>query len=136
MTAKHGGDPRNEIQASEMKYPKENYRNRIRENRISDAQIREVLKIQSTLDYVESGQVKSWWDHLQEDERNERPVKQVWEAKTQIRRKRGRPRQTDRHGTELYWRNTLRKRKGKRGKAKCVEAKILARNKKKEGIDC
>ncbi|XP_044760185.1 uncharacterized protein LOC123317645 [Coccinella septempunctata] len=55
------------------------------------------LEIEPLQDFIDKRQL-SWWGHLNRMN-NARPVKQIWEAKIQKRKKRGRPEQT--------WNNTI-----------------------------
>ena len=82
---------KSQIQAMEMKYL-QRVRGVTKIDKKRNIDIREDLKIQSTLEFIEARQI-SWWGHLQRMEET-RPVRRVWEAKTQKNKKRGRPRQT------------------------------------------
>ncbi|KAK4880498.1 hypothetical protein RN001_008644 [Aquatica leii] len=61
-------------------------------DRIKNEIVREELKVVSVLDKIEEQQLK-WFGHLCRVN-EERPVKNIWEAKTIGKRTRGRPRKT------------------------------------------
>lgn len=106
------------IQAVEMKY----LRRAIgvtRKDRIRNEQIREELEIQPISSIIENKQI-GWWGHLQRLKDNI-PVKQIWEGRTQDRNRRGRPKKT--------WNNTVENILQKKGKS-IAEAKRLSQNKK------
>lgn len=106
------------IQGIEMKYLRRTA-GVTRRDKIRNTIIREDLKLESTLSYIEKRKL-SWWGHLQRME-STRPVKQIWEARIETKRKRGRPRQT--------WDRTIGKLLKKKGKT-WMEAKVIARNRK------
>ncbi|XP_072395006.1 uncharacterized protein [Diabrotica undecimpunctata] len=61
-------------------------------DRIRNVDIRNELKMQSTLEFIEQRQL-SWWSHLHRMQ-DIVPVRRVWEVKILKNKKRGRPRQT------------------------------------------
>ena len=65
---------------------------RDRKNRVRNTQIREDLEVISILDFIEQRQL-CWWGHMKRMY-SDRMVKQVWEAKSGGRKKRGRPQLT------------------------------------------
>ena len=109
---------KSQIQAMEMKYL-QRVRGVTKIDKKRNIDIREDLKIQSTLEFIEARQI-SWWGHLQRMEET-RPVRRVWEAKTQKNKKRGRPRQT--------WDKVIAGILERRGRT-WTDAKLLARNRK------
>lgn len=82
---------RSKIQATEMKYLR-GVVGKTRRDRVRNEQIREELGVQPIMEFIEQRQL-SWWGHLQRMN-NDRPVKQIYEARLQAKRRRGRPRQT------------------------------------------
>ena len=64
----------------------------IRLNRIGNVKIREELQIESVAQFIERRRL-SWWGHINRMKEC-RQVRQVWEARIQKTRKRGRPRET------------------------------------------
>lgn len=109
---------KNKLQAVEMKFLRR-IRGVTKMDRLKNVKIREELKIQSTLDFIERRQL-SWWGHLHRM-KNERPVKQIWQAKIKKRRKRGRPRKT--------WDSVIEEIIRNKGKT-WTNARELAANKK------
>lgn len=88
-------------------------------DRIRNDQIREHLKVQSLLDFIETRQV-AWWGHLIRMNAD-RQVRRVWEAKAGEVKRRGRPRNT--------WDSNMGEILRKKGSS-WTEAKVLARDKK------
>ena len=82
---------KNRIQAIEMKYLRRTYGVTIMD-KIRSQYIRDELEVDATLNYIERKQL-AWWGHLQRMD-DDRPTKQVWQAKAQKKKRRGRPRQT------------------------------------------
>lgn len=109
---------RNRIQASEMKYLRR-VKGITRRDRIRNVQVREELKSQPVAEFIEQRQL-GWWGHLHRMSDN-RPVKRIWETKTALKKRRGRPRET--------WDDVIRKILTKKGKS-VTEAKMIARNRK------
>src|SRR5699024_3306636 len=105
---------KSKIQATEMKFLRR-IKGVTRLDKIRNQKIREDLEVKPTLAYIENRQL-SWWGHLQRMNSG-RPVKQVWEAKPQRNKQRGRPRQT--------WDKAVGEIMQKRGKT-WTEARILA----------
>lgn len=93
------------IKAVEMKYLRR-VKGVTRLNKIRNESICQDLEIEPLQDFVERRQL-SWWGHLNRMN-NERPAKQIWEAKIQKRKKRGRPEQT--------WNNTITEIINERGR--------------------
>lgn len=109
---------KSKIQAVEMKYLRRT-RGVTKKDKIRNTKIRDDLELESTLEFIEKRQL-SWWGHLHRMDQR-RPVKRIWEAKSQTRRRRGRPR--------LTWDgmiDDILKRKG----TTRAEAKILTNDKK------
>lgn len=79
------------IQVLEMKYLRRTANVTIMD-KIRNDDIRERLKIDSVRRYIEKAQLR-WWGHMKRVP-EERQSRQVWEAKTTGRRKRGRPSMT------------------------------------------
>ena len=79
-----------------------------RKNRVRNTQIREDLEVISILDFTEQRQL-CWWGHTQRMD-SDRMVKQVWEAKSGERKKRGRPRPVSYTHLDVYKRQRLRGR--------------------------
>ncbi|KAJ3655554.1 hypothetical protein Zmor_014678 [Zophobas morio] len=109
------------LEANEMKYLRRVIGVTLRDH-IRSSQIREQLQSKKLMDAIENKQL-SWWGHVQRMNAD-RAAKQVWQAKVQGRRSRGRPQET--------WNNTIQKSLRKRGKT-WIEAKEMARNKKEWG---
>ncbi|XP_031343067.1 uncharacterized protein LOC116170703 [Photinus pyralis] len=61
-------------------------------DRIRNSDVREELGIKSMTEFIENKQL-GWWGHLQRMH-NQSQVKQVWEAKPQGRKRKGRPKKT------------------------------------------
>ena len=61
-------------------------------DRMTNEQIRTDINMESTIEYIKRRQL-GWWGHMQRMPLS-RPVKQVWMLRVQVRRRRGRPRQT------------------------------------------
>ena len=109
---------KSKITAVEMRYLRR-VKGVTRKDRIRNEHIREELEIIPILDFIEQKQL-GWWGHLiRLKERT--PVIQVWESRTQGRRKRGRPKKT--------WDSTIESILQRKGKT-IKEAKTMARNKK------
>lgn len=106
------------IQAVEMKYLRA-VRGVTRMDRQRNEKIREELKIESVLEYIEKKQL-CWWGHLQRMS-NKRQTKKIWEAKNAQKRRPGRPKET--------WNNIISKSLQKNGLS-FKEAKEIAKNKK------
>lgn len=110
---------KSKIQAIEMRYLRRT-KGITRKDRIRNQQVREELGVtKSVLEFIEQRQL-SWWGHLQRLD-SKRPVKQIWEAKPDQKRGRGRPKET--------WDSAVGKILKKKGKT-WQEAKVLAREKK------
>lgn len=110
---------KSKLQATEMKYLRR-VKGVTRLDRLRNEEIRKELEINSIHDFIEQRQL-SWWGHLQR--MGDRiPVKRVWEARSQGRGTRGRPKET--------WDNVIRKILEKRGRT-LSEAKLIARDRKK-----
>lgn len=82
---------KSKIQAVEMKYLRRVV-GKTRLDRIRNTQIREELDMKPVTEFIEQRQL-SWWGHIQRMS-DDRPVKQVYEARIQTKRRRGRPKQT------------------------------------------
>lgn len=82
---------RSKIQAMEMKYLRR-ILGKTRRDKIRNTQIREELGMKPVLQFIEQRQL-SWWGHIQRMSAD-RPVRQIYEARIQTKRRRGRPRQT------------------------------------------
>lgn len=105
------------VAASEMKFLRRVKGVSLRD-RIRSKQIREELEIEDIMEFIEKRQL-SWWGHLQRM-KNDRMVKQIWEARLIGRRKRGRPMEK--------WDSVLGDILERRGKT-WNEGKMTARNK-------
>ncbi|XP_030758176.1 uncharacterized protein LOC115883895 [Sitophilus oryzae] len=92
-----------------------------RKDRIRNDIIRENLQIQSMQAFIEQRQL-SWWGHLQRMN-NDIPVKKIWEARTQGKRNRGRPKET--------WNKIVVKHILKRKGSTWTKTKQMAQNRKK-----
>lgn len=79
------------IQAAEMKYLRR-VKGVTRMDKIRNERIREELEIQPITEFIEQRQL-SWWGHVQRLKDNI-PVKQIYETKTPIVKRRGRPKET------------------------------------------
>lgn len=109
---------RSRVQAAEMRYLRK-VKGITRRDRIRNEIVREELEIQAISTKIEEQQL-GWFGHLVRMD-NERPVKQVWEARVLQRRRRGRPRET--------WDTMVSKILERRGTT-FTEARNLARNRK------
>lgn len=107
------------IQAVEMKYLRK-VLGVTRMNKLRNSHIREQLKVQPVLTTIENCQLR-WYGHLKRLNK-ERPVRRVWEAKRQEKRKKGRPATT--------WDQNVAKLLKTRGIG-CAEAASMALDKKK-----
>lgn len=113
---------KSKVQAAEMRYLRR-VKGVTRQDRIRNDMIREELKIQPLLQFVERRQL-GWWGHLQRMN-NTIPVKKIWEAKVHDKRKRGRPKET--------WDNLIGNILTRKGKS-WTEAKRMAQNRKEWSI--
>ncbi|KAJ8946257.1 hypothetical protein NQ318_004626 [Aromia moschata] len=109
------------VQSMEMKYLRK-VLGITRKDKIRNADIREQLQVQSVLSRIESRQL-GWFGHLIRMN-NDRPVKKVWEAKRQIKRRKGRPPKT--------WDQGIARILESRGITR-AEATTMAKNRKKNG---
>uniref|UniRef100_A0A1Y1K5K2 Endonuclease-reverse transcriptase n=1 Tax=Photinus pyralis TaxID=7054 RepID=A0A1Y1K5K2_PHOPY len=82
---------KSKIQSLEMKYLRA-VKGITRCDRIRNSDVREELGIKSMTEFIENKQL-GWWGHLQRMH-NQSQVKQVWEAKPQGRKRKGRPKKT------------------------------------------
>lgn len=110
---------KSKIQATEMKFLRR-VKGVTRRDKVRNTKIREELGVAAITDFIEQRQL-GWWGHLQRMS-DSRPVKQVWEARVQAEKKRGRPRQTwDKMvGNVIKTRNST-----------WNEAKVVARDRRK-----
>uniref|UniRef100_A0A1Y1MCV0 Reverse transcriptase domain-containing protein n=1 Tax=Photinus pyralis TaxID=7054 RepID=A0A1Y1MCV0_PHOPY len=113
-----GRKEQGKIQTIDMKYLRR-VKGITRRDHIRNEDVRKELQVQPITEFIVSKQL-SWWGHLQRMS-DGRQVKQIWEAKIQHKRGRGRPRQT--------WEDTVGKTLKKRGKS-WTEARNLARDRK------
>lgn len=80
---------KSKLQAVEMKYLRA-VKGVTRRDRIRNASIREQLKVESTLEFIDRQHLK-WFGHMVRMDKD-RQVKRVWQARTARKRSRGRPR--------------------------------------------
>lgn len=106
------------IQAMEMKYLRR-VKGITRKDRIRNEVVREELGIESIDETIENNKLK-WFGHMTRMT-NKRPVKIIWEARSNNKRKRGRPRKT--------WNQGIAKILERRGKT-WDQARTMAKNKK------
>ena len=109
---------KSKLQAMDMKYLRK-VKGVTRRDRIRNEDVRTELQIQSVLEFIENKQL-SWWGHLQRMT-DTRPAKEIWGARVQSKKGRGRPKET--------WNKVVEKILRKRGKT-WTEAKRLSRNRK------
>lgn len=109
---------KSKIQSIEMKYLRR-VLGVTRRDRIRNDTIREQLKVQPVAKWIENCQLR-WYGHLKRME-DKRPVKRVWEAKSQKRKNRGRPKTT--------WNRNIEKIVEDRGLT-MVQASTMAKGKK------
>ncbi|XP_045473922.1 uncharacterized protein LOC123680186 [Harmonia axyridis] len=107
---------RSKLQAVEMKFFR-GLKGVTRMDRRRNEDIRGELGIKSLERFVGERQL-GWWGHLHRME-EERPIKQIWEAKVEKKAKRGRPQQT--------WEDMVEEEISKRGKS-VREAEMMTSN--------
>lgn len=109
---------KSQLQATEMKFLRK-IKGVTRKDKIRNEVIREELGAQAVLEQIGKQQLK-WFGHLVRMNK-ERPVKNIWEARSMKKRNRGRPRKT--------WNDAVRETLERRGLS-WKRASQLARNKK------
>ena len=100
-----------------------------RRDRVRNEVVRQELKVEPILKKIYKQQLK-WYGHLMRMN-DSRPVKKVWQARMTGKRKRGRPRKTDKFNSEHFKRKKMshgtrqiRKCKtGKNGQSLCMKKK-------------
>ena len=90
-----------------------------RKDRIRNEAVREELSIESIAETIENNKLK-WFGHMARMT-NKRPVKAIWEARSNNKRKRGRPKKT--------WNQEIAEILERRGKT-WHQAITMAKNKK------
>ena len=108
---------RNRIQATEMLYLRA-VNGVTRMDRIRNDTIRHELQVLPVLSHIEEKQLQ-WFGHLQRM-KSERITKRIWQAKTQRKRHRGRP--------KMSWNDEVRKILNKRNTSRCISQRKTAKN--------
>lgn len=106
------------VQSIEMKYLR-TVKGITRLDRVRNVDVRNELQVKPILEHVEQRQL-SWWGHLLRTEES-RLARKVWEARTTIKRGRGRP--------KITWDNVIAKNIQKRGRT-IHEARGLAQRRR------